>query len=134
MSFFEFPHTRTYDSDLGWLIKHVNSFDEVINTLNEWIAENEPKLEDMEALYQALISGDLPEGVQEGIEKWCRENMIDLMGEMARMIFVGITDDGYFVIYIPESWQDIIFNTTGYDINLPDYDYGHLVLSYNIGG
>lgn len=134
MSFFEFPHTRTYDSDLGWLIKHVNSFDEVINTLNEWIAENEPKLEDMEALYQALISGDLPEGVQEGIEKWCRENMTDLMGEMARMIFVGITDDGYFVVYIPESWQDIIFNTTGYDINLPDYDYGHLVLSYNIGG
>lgn len=23
MSFFEFPHTRTYDSDLGWLIAHV---------------------------------------------------------------------------------------------------------------
>ena len=24
MSFFEYPHTRTYDNDLGWLIKHVN--------------------------------------------------------------------------------------------------------------
>lgn len=24
MSFFEFPHTRTYDTDLGWLIKAVN--------------------------------------------------------------------------------------------------------------
>ena len=21
MAFFEFPHTRTYDSDLGWLIR-----------------------------------------------------------------------------------------------------------------
>ena len=25
MAYFEFPHTRTYDSDLGWLIKHVKA-------------------------------------------------------------------------------------------------------------
>lgn len=134
MSYFEFPHTRTYDSDLGWLIKHVNSYDETIATLNEWIAENTPKLEDMEALYQALISGDLPEGVQEGIEKWCRENMGDLLGQLAKIVFFGITDDGYFVAYIPESWSDIIFNTTGYDITIPDVDFGHLTLSFEIGG
>ena len=134
MSYFEFPHTRTYDSDLGWLIKQVNSYEEVINTLNTWIAENEPKLADMEALYQALISGNLPDGVQKGIEKWCSENMIDLVGELVKLVFFGITDDGYFVAYIPESWNDIIFNTTGLDILLPDVDYGHLVLSYNVGG
>jgi len=134
MSFFEFPHTRTYDSDLGWLIKHVNSYDETINALNAWIAENEPKLNDMETLYQALISGDLPAGVQAGIEKWCRENMTELIGELAKMVFFGITDDGYFVAYIPEGWDDIIFNTTGYDITVPDMDFGHLTLSFEIGG
>lgn len=131
MSFFEFPHTRTYDSDLGWLIKHVNSYDEVIHALDTWIAENEPKIEDFENLYQALISGDLPEGVQEGIEKWCRENMADLIGEMAKMVFFGINDQGYFIAYIPDAWSDIIFNTTGYDISIPDYAYGHLCLSFN---
>lgn len=134
MSFFEFPHTRTYDSDLGWLIKHVNSYDEVINTLNAWIAENEPKLDDMEALYQALISGNLPVGVQNGIEKWCRENMADLVAEMAHLVFFGITDDGYFVAYVPETWSDIIFNTTGYDISVPGVDFGHLTLSFETGG
>ena len=134
MSFFEFPHTRTYDSDLGWLIKHVNSYDETIQTLNEWIAVNTPKLEDMEAMYNALISGDLPPGVQEGIEKWCRENMGDLLGQLAKIVFFGITDDGYFVAYIPDSWADIIFNTTGYDITVPGVDYGHLTLSFAIGG
>ena len=134
MSFFEFPHTRTYDSDLGWLIKHVNSYDETIQALNDWIADYTPKLDDMEALYQALISGDLPEGVQEGIEKWCRENMGDLLGQLAKIVFFGITDDGYFVAYIPDSWADIIFNTTGYDITVPDVDYGHLTLSFAIGG
>ena len=131
MSYFEFPHTRTYDTDLGWLIKHVNSYDEVIETLNAWIAENEPKLNDMEALYQALISGNLPEGVKNGIEEWCRENLTDLVGELAKMVFFGINDQGYFVAYIPDAWSDIIFNTTGFDIAVAGYDYGHLCLSFN---
>lgn len=49
---------------------------------------------------------------------------------LATMIFVEISDAGYFVYYIPESWSDITFNTTGLDIVIPDYDYGRLVLSY----
>lgn len=134
MSFFEFPHTRTYDTDLGWLIKHVNSYDEVIQTLNDWIAENEPKIDDFEKLYQMLISGELPEGVQEGIEKWMRENAIDIIGKLVKMVFFGITQDGYFIAYIPESWEDIIFGTTGLDDFPAGIEYGHLTLSYEIGG
>lgn len=134
MSFFEFPHTRTYDSDLGWLIKHVNTYDETIATLNAWIAENQPKIDDFENLYNMLISGDLPSGVQEGINKWMRLHALDIVGELAKMVWFGLNDDGYFVAYIPESWDEIIFNTTGLDISIPDIDYGHLVLSFNIGG
>lgn len=58
------------------------------------------------------------------IQQWIAENL-------AKMIFVEINDAGYFVVYIPESWQDITFNTSGWDIVLnPPRDYGHLVLSY----
>lgn len=49
---------------------------------------------------------------------------------LATMIFVEITDAGYFVYYIPETWNDIEFNTTGVDITIPNVDYGRLVLSY----
>lgn len=131
MSFFEFPHTRTYDSDLGWLIKHVNSYDEVINTLNAWIAENEPKLDDFENLYNMMMSGDLPAGVQEGINKWMQLHALNIVGELVKMVFFGISDSGYFVAYIPDGWDDIIFNTTGYDITIPGKDYGHLTLSFD---
>lgn len=34
MAFFEFPHTRTYDSDLGWLI---NAFNEISEKLNQYL-------------------------------------------------------------------------------------------------
>lgn len=49
---------------------------------------------------------------------------------LATMIFVEITDAGYFVYYIPESWDDITFNTTGLDTIIPNTEYGRLVLSY----
>lgn len=49
---------------------------------------------------------------------------------LATMIFVEISDSGYIVYYIPETWKEIIFNTTGLDIELNGYDYGRLVLSY----
>ena len=49
---------------------------------------------------------------------------------IATMIFIEISDAGYFIYYIPENWKDITFNTTGLDIELHDRDYGRLVLSY----
>lgn len=133
MSFFEFPHTRTYDSDLGWLIKHVNSYDETINALNAWITENQPKMDDVYAFVDAMNNGQLPAGVKQGLFEWASENLVDLVGATIKAVFFGITDDGHFVAYIPDSWSDIVFNTTYYDIVLtshPEYGYGHLVLSY----
>lgn len=50
---------------------------------------------------------------------------------IATMVLFGLTDSGYFVAYIPESWKSIQFNTTGLDIELAiQPEYGHLVLSY----
>lgn len=50
---------------------------------------------------------------------------------IATMILVEISDSGYIVYNIPESWKDITFNTTGLDIKLKiQPEYGHLVLSY----
>ena len=36
MGFFEFPHTRTYDSDLGWLIRQCKTNMDAIAVLEEW--------------------------------------------------------------------------------------------------
>lgn len=134
MSFFEFPHTRTYDSDLGWLIKDYKTLDEFKDAMLKWIQETQPTIDELEAILEAIVNGNLPEGMREGIRKWLEANALDLIGELVKMVFFGITDDGYFVAYIPESWSDIIFETTGLDTIIPGYEYGRLVLSMNIGG
>ena len=131
MGYFSFPHTRTYDSDLGWLIKNVRGYDDTIAALQAWIDENTPRLEDLEAFQAALESGELPEGVQAGIETWLTQHGAEIVTAIIKNVWFGLTNAGYFVAYIPESWSDIIFKTTGLDIELAlQPEYGHLVLQY----
>lgn len=130
MAFFEFPHTRTYDTDLGWLIKTVNSYDSAIETLNTWISENQPKIDDFYKLSQMLQSGELPAGVELGIRTWLSDHA-DIIADIIKNVWFGLTDAGYFVAYVPDSWSDITFKTTGLDIILALMpEYGHLVLQY----
>ena len=130
MSFFEFPHTRTYDSDLGWLIKDYKTLDEFKDAVKHWIEDTQPTIDELNQLLDTIESGNLPEGMQEGIRRWLEVNALDLIGELVKIVFFGLTDDGYFVAYIPDSWSDITFGTTGYDLIIPGYEYGHLVLIY----
>lgn len=135
MSYFEFPHTRTYDSDLGWLIKTVKKLTELVDGLEDWKLQHEAEYEQLKALYDAILSGKFPTSITNAFNKWMRENALDIVGELAKMVFFGINDAGYWVAYIPESWDDITFNTTGLDIYLADHpEYGRLVLSIAIGG
>lgn len=130
MSFFEFPHTRTYDSDLGWLIKDYKTLDELIAAIKQWIVDTQPTIDAINNLLQQIENGNLPEGMKSGIRHWMAANALDLVGELVKMVFFGLTDSGYFVAYIPESWDDIQFNTSNLDIVVAGVPYGHLILSY----
>lgn len=130
MSFFEFPHTRTYDSDLGWLIKDYKNLDEAIKALNDWKEDTQPTIDDFKALYDAIVSGNLPDGMVIGMMTWLQENALDVLGKVIKMAIFSLTDDGYLMVFIPDSWNDITFGTTGLDVFPAGIDYGHLTLSY----
>lgn len=129
MSYFEFPHTRTYDNDLGWLIKHCKSNTEAIAALNEWKNNADITISDLRSLLDALASGTVPPEVADALTKWLSINAKDIVGAMIKNVWFGLTMSGYFVAYIPDSWNDIIFKTTGYDFFTElQEEYGHLVL------
>lgn len=131
MSIFEFPHTRTYDSDLGWLIKCCKSVGEAIEALEKWKEEVQPQIDEFLALWKLIEAGQLPPTIQNAIREWMRVNALDLVGELVKSVYFGITDAGYFVAYIPENWEEITFNTTEYDFHTDlQQQFGHLVLSY----
>lgn len=131
MAFFEFPHTRTYDSDLGWLIKDYQQLTEAYQTLVDGQSALEDRIKAVETFQNAINAGILPEALQTSIIKWLDANAVDIIGSKINNVFFGLTDAGYFTAFIPESWKEIKFNTTGYDIIIATQpDYGHLTLSY----
>lgn len=69
--------------------------------------------------------------VQKWIDNYDTTYVKKLVGKfIANMIYVDISDSGYIIYHIPESWNDVKFYTTGLDITVPtENEYGHLVLS-----
>ena len=130
MSFFEFPHTRTYDRDLGWLIKCCENVNEALEALEAWKNETEPKIEEIYDFFKQLEEGDIPEGFKNAIYQWATANLLPIVGKTLKSVIFGLTDEGYFVATYSDSWRDIIFNTTEYDIFTPlQTEFGHLTLS-----
>lgn len=97
----------------------------VVNYINELITQDKIFADEIDSLKNDL------KVVQDWINNFdtsYAEKIIEKY--LATMIFVEISDSGHIVYYIPETWKEIIFNTTGLDIELSGYDYGRLVLSY----
>lgn len=130
MSFFEFPHTRTYDTDLGWLIKDYKTINEALKTLDQWLEEYQPKIDELYNIYEMVKNGYLPEEIKEAIYKWCETHLLDLVAQTFKTVIFGLTQDGHFTAIYTDSWSDITFNTTEYDIFTPlQTQFGHLTLS-----
>lgn len=133
MSFLnDFPRVRQYDGDLGWLIREVRTgLIPAVEALEKWKNSSQATIDGLNAILDMIRSGNLPADIAAGIKEWIVRNFYDIVGDMAKMVFFGLTDSGYFVAYIPESWDDIDFKTTGWDIMLAiQPEYGHLILEY----
>ena len=96
----------------------------VVNYMNEMVKDDQQFVDEIARMEEALA--ELKE-FMDSFDTTFAENII--REYLATMIFVEIPD-GHFVYYIPESWDDIHFETTGYDVTIEGYEYGHLVLNY----
>lgn len=111
----------TYDNSLSYY----EVLCKVVKYINELIDQDKIFGEELDGLRADLTV------VQEWINNFDTNYIEELVEKcVATMIFVEINNDGYIVYNMPNSWNDIDFNTTGLDIEIEGYDYGHLTLSY----
>ena len=97
----------------------------VVKYINDLISQDQVFADQIQGLRADLAQ------VQQWIDAYDTTFAEKIIREhLATMIFVEISTTGYIIYNIPETWDDITFNTTGLDIAVPDYGYGHLVLSY----
>lgn len=125
-----YPYTDFHELNLDWILKHFKEFLDEIDALNAWKTEHEAEYEELKDLYDDILAGRFPESMTDALEQWVIRNGTELIGEMIKTVFFGITQDGYFVAYIPDSWQDIQFGTSGLDDFPAGVEYGHLTLTY----
>ncbi len=132
MGIFEhFPYTNFHDMNDAWVLKTIKECENAVNDLNEWKSQHEIEYQELKDFMDAIEAGNFPDSMYEAMRTWLINNTFDIIGSMIKFITVGITDSGYFVVNIPEQWDTLIFNTTGYDI-FPAIqpEYGHLTISY----
>lgn len=128
----KYPYTDFHEMNDSWVIAQVKELMAHVHELADWATHHQEEYDQLKELYDQIMAGNFPDSIKQAFADWMRRNALDLVGELAKMVIFNITDDGYFVAYIPESWDDIIFGTSGLDTSVPGTDYGRLVLSYNI--
>lgn len=127
----KYNYTDFHELNLDWLIKAVKQLLIEMDNMDEWKAQHIEEYAQLKKLYDDIISGNFPEDMIKALYDWMEKNALDLVGNLINLVIFNITDDGYFVAYIPESWDEIQFGTTGLDIFTDiQPEYGHLVLSY----
>lgn len=113
-----------------WLQKLTEYSENLADTVNgsdSIFAKINAEIEALEAEFEHFKASGFDDYYKEQVAIWIKNNLEYVYRYMTARVFFGLTDDGYFVAYIPETWRDITFDT------ILDYDnanYGHLVLEY----
>lgn len=134
-----FDESMSYYEVLCKVIKILNNSLEDINILKEEIENTNSALDEFKVGVESQFE-EFKAGVESQFEElvngtWI-QGTIPYLEELLKQyipvaIFFEINNDGYFVANIPETWDEIQFNTTGYDYpEINGVSYGHLVMSY----
>ena len=76
---------------------------------------------------QKIIDGEYDEHFTELIAEWIRDNFAELFSSGIKQVYFGLTSNGYFCAYIPDSWNEITFDTGAV---YGRSDYGRLILKF----
>lgn len=128
-----FPYTNFHEINLDWILKNMKKLVEEVNKLDEWVEQNQGQYNDLidivnslQEQIQAIENGNFPPEMINAISVWLLNNIGTIL---ATIIWFGVSENGYLIAYIPESWSDILFVTP---MNYDQDDYGRLCLYYNI--
>lgn len=119
MAFNNYPYTDAHELNLDWILKHVKDLISALAEANENIDKNADKIEALEKELHDFINNIDDDYIRSVVDDYLQYG-----------VFFGLSDEGYYIVYIPSGWDDITFRTTGLDTTISGYDFGHLCLYY----
>lgn len=122
--FWEVKSQEQLIEEIGCIVNGLASYVDDKTATIDGLAEQVKALED---LFKQFQESGFDDYYREQISQWVDDNMESIIAEAVKMVFFGLTDDGRFTAYIPQSWDGIVFDTV-MDYGTPEY--GCLVLKY----
>ncbi len=129
-----------YDDSLSYY----EVLSKVVDYLNKLI-ENNKEIVDMIAPYgksfielrkdvdfvkdelDKVKNGDYVSLYIDSLSLWIDRNLKEMVSKIAKFVQFGISNDGYFVAYVPDNWNFIQFDTI---VDTSSTLYGHLILNW----
>lgn len=129
-----------YDDSLSYyellckVVDYLNQLIENYNPLNSILAQYgadiktlQTQVNELNNELEKVKNGDYVSLYLDSLIAWIDNNIQQLIGRIVKYVTFGLTDDGYFCAYIPQTWDFLQFDT----IMTPnDENYGHLVISF----
>lgn len=112
---------------LNNVIKQVDSNTSQIKINQKDIKQLQAEMAIVQAELEKVKNGDYVSLYINALASWIDNNLQELVGRVVKYVFFGLTDDGYFCAYIPDSWKFINFDTI---IDTTSPLYGHLLLQW----
>lgn len=106
------------------VIDYLNQVADQVNLDTDAIAK-------LEADFKEFVEHGFDDYYREQIEQWFKDNAWILYQSMSKQVYFGLTDDGYFCAYVPDSWKEVTFDTGAV---YGRSDYGRLVLKFDAEG
>lgn len=103
---------------------HANEICDQTNINTDDIAE-------LQRRFEEFVEHGFDDYYAEQLEQWFIDNAWKIYERIAKQVFFGLTSDGYFAAYVPESWREIEFDTGAI---YGTEEYGRLILRFAADG
>lgn len=94
-------------------------------------AELDERVATLEELFRQFQESGFDDYYEQQVIKWINDNIAIVYQQLAKQVFFGLTSDGCFCAYVPDSWSDITFDTGAV---YGTETYGRLILRYDADG
>lgn len=105
----------------------VNAQYSAINAQNSKIAELAQTVVQLQNDIDDLLNGKYIDNYVKALATWIDNNLQQMVAKIVKYVWFEIDESGYFIAYIPDTWDFVDFST---EMNPDNEDYGKLALEW----
>lgn len=117
----------TPEQELQELCKRLHLLYDYASQLGALTTEQGEQIKQLIEQFQKFIESGFDDYYREQIQAWIDEHFQEIVERGMKQVYFGLTDDGYFCAYVPDSWSEITFDTGAV---FGRSDYGRLILRF----